>query len=232
MNELLYFFWISLTITGCLVLSLRRATRFKFPVNLYFSITGWMLITIPLGARLFHILYEDLDYYLADPIRAFQIWRGGFVYFGGLTFSLLFFIFYFLKPRARSFWQTADFFTPVLSLGTGVGRIACFLQGCCYGRELNTFWAVRGLHPTQLYIFFWEMILFGLILKIENRKWKSGKIFLFWLSLSAFGRFVVEFYRDDFRGQMIAWLSISQVISLGIVGICCATYLYLKNVSE
>lgn len=209
-------------------MSLRRAHQLKFPIDLYFSITGWMLVTIPLGARLLHVLYEEPAYYAEAPMRIFEIWRGGFVYFGGLIFSLLFFAFYFLKPREKNFWQSVDFFAPVLCLGTGVGRLACFFQGCCYGRELHTFWAVNGLHPTQLYMFAWEMMLFGLLLKFEKMKWPPGHLFLFWLGTSAFGRFIVEFYRDDFRGRMILGLSISQVISLVIIAVSFAIYLGLN----
>ena len=219
MQALIYFFWISLTITGCLVLSLRRAHKFHFPLDLYFSVTGWILFTVPVGARLMHVLYEEPAYYAESPLRIFEIWRGGFVYFGGLIFSILFFAFYFMKPREKTFWQTVDFLAPVLCLGTGVGRLACFFQGCCYGRELHSFWAVNGLHPTQLYMFSWEMILFFTLIKLENKKWKTGNFFLFWLALSAFGRFIIEFYRDDFRGQMLFGLSISQVISLLIVAV-------------
>ncbi len=216
-DAIVYFFWISLTVSGCLALSLRRAHQLHFPLDLFFSITGWLLIAVPVGARLFHVFYEEPAYYWESPIRILQIWRGGFVYYGGTIGGLLFCLIYFLKPRERTFWQTADFLTPVLCLGTGVGRWACFYQGCCFGRELHTFWAVHGRHPTQLYTFFWEFLLFFLLLKFEKKHWKDGSLFLFWISASAFGRFIVEFYRADFRGDMILGFSVSQIISLGII---------------
>jgi phosphatidylglycerol---prolipoprotein diacylglyceryl transferase len=222
MQALIYFIWISLTITGCLIWSLRRANSLKYPLELYFSVSGWLLVLIPLGARIFHVLYEEPEYYAESPLRIFEIWRGGFVYFGGLIFSLLFFVYYFRRARPKSFGETLDFFAPVLCLGTGVGRIACYLQGCCYGRELHAWWSVNGLHPTQLYIFVWEMILLVFLLTFEQRKtikWHAGNLFLFWMSMSAFGRFVIEFFRDDFRGKMILGLSISQIISLSLIAI-------------
>lgn len=224
MEALLYFFWISLTITGCLVLSLRRAHTQKFPLELYFSITGWMLITLPLGARLLHVFYEEPAYYAEDPFRVFEIWRGGFVYYGGLLFSLIFFAIYFRKKRQKNFWQTADFFAPIISLGTGVGRWACFFQGCCFGKDLQAFWSVRGLHPTQLYIFAWEIILFFSLLSLEKKKLKTGSLFLIWLGFSAFGRFLIEFYRADFRGHMMMGLSVSQIISLFLIALSATLY--------
>ncbi len=206
-------------------MALRRGHTLRFPQELFFAVTGWLLLTIPIGARLLHVFYEEYSYYAESPVRVFQVWTGGFTYFGGLIFSLLFFVFYFRKPRAKSLWQTADFFAPVFALGTGVGRIACFLQGCCFGNELDLFWSVRGLHPTQLYIFTWEMILFFSLLKLEKKNLKSGYLFLLWLSLSALGRFFVEFYRADFRGQMVSGLSISQAISVWIIVLCFTTFL-------
>lgn len=210
-------------------MALRRAESRKFPQELFFTVTGWLLVTIPFGARLLHVLYEEQAYYSEFPLRILEVWRGGFTYFGGLIFSLLFFVIYFRKPRAKSFGETVDFFAPVLALGTGLGRIACFLQGCCFGKELDLFWSVRGLHPTQLYIFVWEMILFFYLLKFEKKNWKSGNLFLFWLTLSALGRLFIEFYRADFRGQMISGLSISQVISVGIIILTFTTFLVRKK---
>lgn len=226
MEALLYFFWISLTITGCLVLSLRRAHSQKFPMELFFSVTGWLLLTLPLGARLLHIFYEEPAYYMEEPLRSLEIWRGGFVYYGGLLLSLLFFAIYFRKKRQKNFWQTADFFAPIFSLGTGVGRFACYFQGCCFGKDLNAFWSVRGLHPTQLYIFAWEIILFFTLLRLEKKKLQTGSLFLIWVGASAFGRFFIEFYRADFRGNMLMGLSVSQMISLLLIVASAAAYVY------
>lgn len=187
-----------------------------------------MLVTIPLGARLLHVVYEEPAYYGESFLRIFEVWKGGFVYFGGLLLTAIFFIFYFLKPRAESFWDSADFFTPIFCLGTGVGRIACYLQGCCYGKPLFAPWAVQGLHATQLYLFFWEMILFIVLLRLEKLKWQSGHLFVFWIGLSSAGRFVVEFYRDDFRGSMISGLSISQLISFTLLTLSFVMAIYIK----
>lgn len=217
MQSLIYFFIISMTVSFCLLISLRRAHQFKFPLDLYFSLTGWLLLAIPLGARLLHVLYEEPQYYLENPLRIFEVWKGGFVYYGGTLLGLFFCLFYFLKPRKRDFLESADFFAPVLSLGTGLGRLACFFQGCCFGAPLDFVWSVRGRHPTQLYILLWEMILFALLFKMEKLRPPKGSLFFGWIGLSAAGRFVIEFYRADFRGQQLAGLSVSQLISIVIV---------------
>lgn len=219
MASLLYFFWISITISLGLIWAFKRATTKQFPEELIFKITGWLLLVVPVSARLFHVIYEEPLVYAKDPLAVLAVWNGGFVYYGGLLGALIFSILFFkIKPRERSFWQTADFLTPILCFGTGFGRIACFIQGCCYGTEWNGIWAIAGRHPTQLYMFLWETVLLAAIFKIEKLKLKTqGSLFLFWISASAFGRFLVEFYRADFRGYFVGGLSVSQIIALGLI---------------
>lgn len=231
MASLLYFFWISITVSLGLIWALKRAESRKFPLELAFEITGWLLIVMPISARLLHAVYEEPQFYLNSPIEFLKVWKGGFVYYGGLLGGLLFSILFFkYKNRERSFWQTADFLTPVLCFGTGFGRIACFIQGCCYGTEWNGIFSIAGRHPTQLYMFFWEAILLAIVLKLEKRQLKfSGSLFLFWISASALGRFFVEFYRGDFRGQFYWGLSVSQHVALILILVSFISFLRLKR---
>jgi len=210
LENFFYFAWISLLISYLIYYSSKRAETFRFPPLLNFKVIGWLLVSIPIGARLVHVFYEEPTYYLQSPLRIFEVWRGGFVYYGGLLAAVIAITLLFrFKKQERTFFQTADFFTPVLILGTGLGRVACYIQGCCYG---------RNNHPTQIYMLAWEMILFFIFTKWEKKnKQPAGVYFLSWLILSAIGRFMVEFLRDDFRGAHLLGLSISQVIAFFIV---------------
>jgi phosphatidylglycerol---prolipoprotein diacylglyceryl transferase len=56
---------------------------------------------------------------------------------------------------ARPF-DVLDACAPGGVLGFGIGRLGCFLAGCCYGRPADVAWAVSGAdgvarHPVQLY---------------------------------------------------------------------------------
>jgi phosphatidylglycerol---prolipoprotein diacylglyceryl transferase len=221
-----YFFWISLLMSLLLLYSHHQANKKKFPLDLFFVVTGLLLVFVPLGARLLHVFYEEPQYYAYEPWRIFEFWKGGFVYYGGLLLSCLGIAGYFLaKKRSRSFWETADFFTPSLILGTGLGRFACFVQGCCYGSK----WPFAGpfqRYPTQLYILVWEVLLFFVLTIKLQKKWKTpGDLFLLWMALSAVGRFAVEFWRIDFRGALVLGLSISQIIALGLIAVTGLVYL-------
>ena len=112
-----------------------------------------------IGARGFHILYEEPHYYRNYPLEIFKFWNGGFVFYGGFILSFLATLIY-CHLKEISFYKWADFFTPYLSVGYAIGRIGCFLEGCCYGQYCDLPWSLKQRHPTQLYMFFAELILF------------------------------------------------------------------------
>jgi phosphatidylglycerol:prolipoprotein diacylglycerol transferase len=167
------------------------------------------------GGRLFHIVYEEPTYYLKYPLQIFQFWNGGYVYFGGML-SALIASRIFLKHKGEKFLRWADFMAPALSLMYSLGRLACFFAGCCYGKYCSLPWAINGLHPTQLYMVLTEFIVFIIVSKLKSKP--EGEIFFIWLILHSVCRFIIEFYRNDDRGKMLAnFISVSQIISLALI---------------
>ena len=147
--------------------------------------------------------------------QIFQFWNGGYVYYGGMLSAMIASLI-FLNRKGENFLRWADFMAPALSLMYGLGRLACFFEGCCYGKACTLPWAVNGLHPTQLYMVIAELVVFNIITKLKVEF--NGKIFFIWLMLHSFCRFAIEFYRDDNRGLMLGnILSVSQVISLVLI---------------
>ncbi|MFN8846720.1 MAG: prolipoprotein diacylglyceryl transferase [Bdellovibrionales bacterium] len=220
MLTLFYFAWISLLVSVLLVWTAHRARKENFPFQLFLNISGVLLISLPLGARLFHVFYEAYDFYFENPLKVLFVWQGGFVYYGGLLTGLLASVLYFkLSVSEKTFFSTADFFTPALNLGTGLGRVACYVQGCCFGSPWPFSFPTWEKHPTQLYLMTWEvLIFFGLdSLKSKLKNWGPGSHFMAWIGLSALGRFFIEFLRVDFRGALILRLSVSQWIALSLI---------------
>lgn len=190
-----------------------------------------------LGSRGLHIFYEDFDYYREHPLDVFKVWQGGFVFYGGLLGAFLGLLI-FTRIKKESTWKWLDFYAPVTALGYAIGRIGCFLTGCCYGRECDLPWAIEftlpglppGLrHPTQLYATFWELGVLALLLFWENRKRLGktvpkflrppGSVFVVWLMLHGLGRLIMELFRDDYRGAEPYGISISAWISMALVSI-------------
>jgi len=176
-----------------------------------------------LGARAFYVLYQEPSFYLTNPEQILYFWNGGYVFLGGFFGAILaggVFSFYKKMPFEKWF----NFSIPVLSLGYAVGRIACFLSGCCYGKETEAAWSVfmhgASRHPAQIYASLMEFLIFGFLFFIEKKKGFTAYLVLpIWLVLHGAARVVMELYRTDPRGEEILGLSISTVISLGLITI-------------
>lgn len=94
-----------------------------------------------------------------------------------------------------------DAFAFAIAGGEAVGRVGCFLYGCCYGKIANVPWAVHDhgafRHPTQLYSALAALATLGVIAWLERRRLlPENGIFYVQGALFCALRFVVEFYRD------------------------------------
>lgn len=228
-----YLLVISLTYALCIVWVFYKAKHVDLPQALALDFCLVIMLGGFFGARLFHVFYENFEYYKMFPLDVFKVWQGGFVYYGGVMGSFLAGLAY-TKIRKESFWKWADFFAPIFAVGYAAGRIGCLLNGCCYGELCDLPWAIEfkfpGLpegarHPTQLYAIFWELFVsFSLVqyfvpkwIKKRNIKEASGLVFSIWLISHAVGRLIMESFRDDYRGEFIFNLSVSTWISLALI---------------
>lgn len=233
-----YLLLLSLVYCAGIFWVMARARSKDFPLATALDFSLAIMLGGFLGARLFHVAWEAPQHYLSNPIDVFRIWQGGFVFYGGLigaflaTWALSSF-------KKISFLDWADFFAPVLSLGYAVGRLACFLNGCCYGSVCEVPWGVSfishqqwGLeviprHPTQIYATLFELVIFALVIVLEKRRQQlsktwlsfSGTIFFVWLVGHSLGRLLMESLRDDFRGLAPLQVSVSTWLSLTFIGI-------------
>ncbi len=194
-----------------------------------------------LGGRLYHVIYEVPWFYKDRPFYVFYIWDGGFGFFGGLIGGLLAcLLFCSLKKEPFLFW--ADKLSLPVSLGCGIGRLACFFHGCCYGMYCNFPWAVQfefspySRHPTQLYSSFSELCLLSFLLFLEkHKKPKQGVLFFSWLLGHCLLRILIEPFRDDYRGPALAfglkapsWISLHFIL-LSLVALCYLVFFHKKN---
>ena len=123
------------------------------------------------------------------------------------------------------------------------GRISCFLTGCCYGKPTDSWVGVKfpelsqapsniSIHPTQLYMSFSAFVILLFILYVENKLKKHyfpGLSFSLVLIFYPISRFIVEFYRNDFRGETYLFLSISQLLSFFLIALGITVFLIAKK---
>ncbi|MCE1247096.1 MAG: prolipoprotein diacylglyceryl transferase [Firmicutes bacterium] len=193
-------------------------------VSIY-SIAGGVI-----GARLFYVCL-NLGTFLKSPIHILYIREGGLSWHGAMIggFLGLFLMSYLKKiPMGR----IADYASVHGTLALAIGRLGCFMNGCCYGKECSLPWAVNfhdagihGLrHPTQLYETLMLVVCFFLFLWWWKKKKFDGEMTL--LMFAAYGviRFVVEFFRENTANQYPGGIEISlaQYFSLAIIIVCAA----------
>ncbi len=85
-----------------------------------------------IGGR-FGFVVLHWEYFGERPLTMFQFWQGGLNYYGALLVGLLTLAAYCLV-RKRPFLVTITLFTPAFALLSAFGWLACWLEGCAYGR--------------------------------------------------------------------------------------------------
>jgi phosphatidylglycerol:prolipoprotein diacylglycerol transferase len=181
-----------------------------------------------------------------DFLRSGGVFYGGFL--GGVA-ALALLIRYYKLP----FWKVADAFAPGVALGQAFGRQGCFSAGCCWGKATTLPWGVHFtelgheytgvpiygpngsdlyLHPTQLYESFFMLAVFAFLYYLHRKKKFNGQVLIAYAIIYSIFRFLIEFIRDDPRGDLfgltsMTGLSTSQLISL-IVAVGAIIFMVLR----
>jgi len=193
-----------------------------------------IVLTAGIGSKLLTAL-DYPGFYSGDWNRFFfeQVLGRGGVFYGGFLFAVAGSALYCRLANLPG-WQVADCVAPGLALAQGLGRVGCFLAGCCWGTPTQlrlgvTFTSdlahsIAGvplhlrLHPTQLYESALVLLSIPFLMWLRKRKSFQGEAILAYVLYYAVARFFLEFFRGDPRGYYFNdLLSTSQLISLLII---------------
>lgn len=217
--------WDFLNLVGLVVtMIVAIASKPKdFPVSRFqIAISGIILFVFALlGCRLLHIILYFHNY-RGVPFSKVLFQRGGFAYIGGPILGI-FALWVYYKSRKLHFLEVADYAMPLLILYQSIGRVGCFLNGCCYGIATELPWGVVFInqdiarHPTQIYSSI-ILLLICLLVKVNYAQWRTSKGFTFFVTLLLYGgyRFCLEFLRID-SYRIISFITLAQLASLGIL---------------
>ena len=224
----------------------RRAVRIGYDPDIIIDLSVIVILVSIIGARLAYV-FVRWNYYQHDILGILRIWEGGLALYGGMVAGALVGLWFF-RRRGIDMWAGADLVAPSLAMGVTIGRIGCFLNGCCYGKVCEHPWGVvfsessiagmhypgAHLHPTQLYEAFLGLVVFFVLLAADRRKPFEG--FLLWLFviLLSVSRFLIDPIRQygtesiAFRSGALA-LTNNQVSGVALVLLSLGFMVYLSR---
>lgn len=138
-GAMLFLCFVAVTIWG----SRRVKPTAGMPPEKFQDMVIWLFVSGIIGARVLYMIqysHNFPDQSLAGLAGAFfKIWEGGIIFYGSAMGGVFGYgLFYWfvlrkLRPHVNG-WQLADAVAPLLALGLAIGRIGCYLNGCCWGQ--------------------------------------------------------------------------------------------------
>ena len=227
--------FFALFISGALSLrhTIKKGLKWETTMVIIACIFGFAII----GASFLYFIVtyssQEILQYLHDGTLFTE--RVGFVFYGGLILGFLGALLG-MKLSGASFSEYAPAIIPYIPVAHAIGRIGCFLGGCCYGIPTRLpigvvypAYAITDvpkdipLFPVQLLESVLLLAIFVILLIAQKKKYTANKLLGIYSVLYACCRFGLEFLRyDSIRGSF-AKLSTSQWVSILLVisGIIC-----------
>lgn len=188
------------------------------------------------------MVFQSVYDYIANPARGFVLnlsmtFQGGLI--GGVSSFLIVWnlYVYVIAPRAKKVKLLQNNMNagltdalPIIPIGITIahafGRLGCTFAGCCHGSETeawygmymyaSTYGRYATVVPTQLFecVF---LVALTVVMAILFFKFKFNCNFGLYAVAYGIWRFLIEFARDDYRGELVANITPSQFWSIIMV---------------
>jgi len=220
-----YGLMVALGFLSGIALSIYLLTKSGLDGPSYLDLAIYIMLAAIVGGRAFYVI-GMWNYFAVNPLEIIMVQTGGLVYLGGLIFAVLTAVVY-LLVRRQPVLQALDAITPGTALGYAIGRIGCFLTGCCFGLPTTLPWGIvfppaslageycpgQAVHPTQLYSSITMFIVAYVLYRLWHRRHNPGEVLCWGLFLYSLYRFLVEFLRYS----PIHWAGLTPSQWLGLV---------------
>jgi len=189
-----------------------------------------------IGAKIMYAL-TSINFTYSQELNFFEnvynwaklFFSGGLVFYGGLIGAFaggIFYIFHYKTPVAESI----DLAFTGVPLFHAIGRVGCFMGGCCYGIEYHGPFAVTfppdnlggapagvELLPVQLIESVLNLVLWGTLFLIYRKTSRHWLVTGLYLTCYGIIRFILEYFRGDLIRGHLGTLSSSQFISIFVI---------------
>lgn len=208
----------------------KTARRWRLPLTIdeLLVLMVGVAFGVIVGARVFYILFYNLEYYLANPASILRFDEGGMSFHGGLAGALLggFIACRYLR---LSFVTVCDLACIGAPLGLFFGRCANFINGELWGAPTDMPWGVVfetggdvARHPSQLYEALLEgLVLFAVLWILSFKRptlYQGTFLGVFCIGYGVF-RFLVEFVRvpDAQLGYLFGFVTMGQLLTIPLL---------------
>lgn len=182
-----------------------------------FAPAWWRGVVLALAAALLAgragFVASHPDYYKLHPGEIGWIWQGGLSYDAALPAALLT-LWWWRRRQRLSFYPLAALLAPGALLWGAAGWLACYLEGCAYGRETTLGWLAADLpdsfgvyavrYQTQL-AGAAAFLLLALVIWRLRRKMRPGPLFWLALALASAIRALLSLWRGDPVAEFAGW---------------------------
>ena len=154
---------------------------------------------------------------------------GGVISFVGIYFLYVYAINPRLKEKSffkadmnKGIWYLLRIAPISITIAHGFGRIGCLFAGCCHGKITDEWYGIWNAEvgaktvPIPLYEAIFLFVLSALMIVLLFRLDFKYNMTLYLISYGIW-RFVIEYFRADYRGDFIPGLSPSQFWSIVMV---------------
>ncbi len=196
----------------------------------------YFMIFSVLGGRVFEIIFYDLSYYLAEPIKIFYVWEGGMSIHGGFFFGMIT-LWYLCRKYKVDYLKIWDLFSIPTALGLSFGRLANFVNQELVGKVTTSNLGIvfplydnQNRWPTTIFESVKNMATFQIILYLSFFKsLKPGILTAWFFILYDFGRFFINFLREP--TVSLGFISMGQFLCLifGFYGVWMLYKINKKN---
>ncbi len=204
------------------VLSWRIAKRHGLRRRVWIATSACYLLGMTMGAKLlFDLRHPPLDVAAllqSEHYMAGGLWGGLLAYFALAIPAVL------LLSKQRL--AALDLVAQAVPVPWIAAKLACFFNGCCYGRPCTLAWAITfpegastapagvPIHPTQLYEVGLMLIVLLVFAQLKSGRWRGTKL-LWFLVIYGLGRAATDVFRGDTEGHLyLGLVSLTQLLCI------------------
>jgi phosphatidylglycerol:prolipoprotein diacylglycerol transferase len=173
------------------------------------NVVGPCIVAGLVGGRLFYVVQQPLEPFLAQPWRIIATWEGGMAFYGAIALVTLTLAVVCWREKIP-FWTMLDGAAIFAAVGQAFGRIGNIVNGDILGAPTTLPWGFIYANPNSfapshtipyqpaaIYELICDLVLIGILFALRNRLKTPGLLAVVYYLGYAISQFLVFFLRDS-----------------------------------